>query len=219
MYILLYFSSNTSIAYTKSLHYLAQKEKRTLFLPIFITHSFTGVQQLLSIRVQTMKGIKGSDTRIEITFLPFLCFASIIGRCSIRNISSASLLRNAPVSPGEQRAGVHLLILTRSNCQFALLSRGAVKTIRASRRLFANKPRARAFISPPGGNPFPLFVQSSRSKAFKVISVNWREKNWPIVDDTIGLVSTVGTVYRPGSRSRNRSRNRLRGNCAVTVRR
>lgn len=136
-----------------------------------------------------MKGIKGSDTRIEITFLPFLCFASIIGRCSIRNISSASLLRNAPVSPGEQRAGVHLLILTRSNCQFALLSRGAVKTIRASRRLFANKPRARAFISPPGGNPFPLFVQSSRSKAFKVISVNWREKNWPIVDDTIGLVS------------------------------
>lgn len=123
-----------------------------------------------------------------------------------------------PVSPGEQRAGVHLLILTRSNCQFALLSRGAVKTIRASRRLFANKPRARAFISPPGGNPFPLFVQSSRSKAFKVISVNWREKNWPIVDDTIGLVSTVGTVYRPGSRSRNRSRNRLRGNCAVTVR-
>lgn len=87
-----------------------------------------------------------------------------------------------------------------------------------TRRLFANKPRARAFISPPGGNPFPLFVQSSRSKAFKVISVNWREKNWPIVDDTIGLVSTVGTVYRPGSRSRNRSRNRLRGNCAVTVR-
>lgn len=214
MYILLYFSSNTSIAYTKSLHCLAQKEKRTLFLPIFITHSFTGVQQLLSIRMQRWKGSKG----IEITFLPFLCFASIIGRCSIRNISSVSLLRNAPVSPGEQRAGVHLLILTRSNCQFALLSRGAVKTIRASRRLFANKPRARAFISPPGGNPFPLFVQSSRSKAFKVISVNWREKNWPIVDDTIGLVSTVGTVYRPGSRSRNRSRNRLRGNCAVTVR-
>lgn len=34
-----------------------------------------------------------------------------------------------------------------------VLSRGAVKIIRASRRLFANKPRARAFISPPGGNP------------------------------------------------------------------
>lgn len=218
MYILLYFSSNTSIAYTKSLHYLAQKEKNPLSSDIHYTF-FHRCSTIIIYPCATMKGIKGSDTRIEITFLPFLCFASIIGRCSIRNISSASLLRNAPVSPGEQRAGVHLLILTRSNCQFALLSRGAVKTIRASRRLFANKPRARAFISPPGGNPFPLFVQSSRSKAFKVISVNWREKNWPIVDDTIGLVSTVGTVYRPGSRSRNRSRNRLRGNCAVTVRR
>lgn len=201
MYILLYFSSNTSIAYTKSLHYLAQKEKRTLFLPIFITHSFTGVQQLLSIRVQRWKGSKEATRESK---LPF-CRSFVSLRSSVD--AQSEIYR------------VHLLILTRSNCQFALLSRGAVKTIRASRRLFANKPRARAFISPPGGNPFPLFVQSSRSKAFKVISVNWREKNWPIVDDTIGLVSTVGTVYRPGSRSRNRSRNRLRGNCAVTVRR
>lgn len=68
MYILLYFSSNTSIAYTKSLHYLAQKEKRTLFLPIFITHSFTGVQQLLSIRVQRWKGSKGATRESKLPF-------------------------------------------------------------------------------------------------------------------------------------------------------
>lgn len=141
---------------TKSLHCPAQKKKKKiLFLPIFITRSFTRVQQLLSTVCKRWKGSKGATLESK---LPFCCaplfrvdHRSITG--SIRNISSASLLRNASPSPGEQWAAVYLLILTRSNCQFALLSRGAVKTIRASRRLFANKPRARAFISPSGDVP------------------------------------------------------------------
>lgn len=122
---------------------------------------------------------------------------------------------------------MYLLILTRSNCQFALLSRGAVKTIRASRRLFANKPRARAFISPSGdvppsvAPPAPPLVQSSRSKAFKVISVNSREKKLAHCRrwfSTMHRYRIEDGVHRPGSRPvRGTGCNRLRGSRAPSL--
>lgn len=197
---------------TKSPHYLARnkkkKKKPSFFFPIFITHSFTGVQQLLSTRVQAMKGIKGSDTRIGITFLPAPLFRfdhSVDAQSEIYRVSLSfeTLLLSPPVSPGEQRAGVHLLILTRSNCQFALCYPAVLSKQYAplAACLRINREHAPLFhpreAIPP---PLPLsLVQSSRSKAFKVISVNWREKKLAHCRrwfSTIrqGLVSTVGKV-------------------------
>lgn len=147
---------------TKSPHYLARnkkkKKKPSFFFPIFITHSFTGVQQLLSTRVQAMKGIKGSDTRIGITFLPAPLFRFDHSVDAQSEIYRVPLSFETPPSPPRQPRGTTSRGAPSDPYAIQLpvcpvLSRGAVKTIRASRRLFANKPRARAFISPPGGNP------------------------------------------------------------------
>lgn len=210
MHILLYFSS--SIVYTSNKIFALpcakqKKKKLSFFFPIFITHSFTGVQQLLSTRVQAMKGIKGSDTRIGITFLPAPLFRfdhSVDAQSEIYRVPlSPSKRPPPPVSPGEQRAGVHLLILTRSNCQFALCYPAVLSKQYAplAACLRINREHAPLFhpreATPP---PLPLsLVQSSRSKAFKVISVNWREKKLAHCRrwfSTIrqGLVSTVGKV-------------------------
>lgn len=212
MHILLYFSS--SIVYTSNkisaLPCAKQKKKKeTLFLLPDIHYTFFHRCATIIIYPRASDERNQRERHSNRNYLFARSFVPLrsLGRCSIRNISSASLLRNAhplpPVSLGEQRAGVHLLILTRSNCQFALCYPAVLSKQYAplAACLRINREHAPLFhpreAIPP---PLPLsLVQSSRSKAFKVISVNWREKKLAHCRrwfSTIrqGLVSTVGKV-------------------------
>lgn len=193
-----------------------KKKKRTLFLPIFITRSFTRVQQLLSTVCKRWKGSKGATLESK---LPFCCaplfrvdHRSITG--SIRNISSASLSFETPAqAPGNNEPRCTFWSLrdpiASLPCYPAVLSKqyaplaACLRINREHAPLFHPRETSLPLLPPP---PSPL-VQSSRSKAFKVISVNSREKKLAHCRrwfSTMHRYRIEDGVHRPGSRSRNR---------------
>lgn len=220
MYILLFLLTRIAYSSNKIFALLCKKKKKkkeTLFLPIFITHSFIRVQQLLSTRAQTMKRIKGSDTRIEITFFcPLLCSASInrsmLNQKYIECLSPSKRPRQPRGTTGQGCTFWSLRDPIASlPCYPAVLSK-QYAPLAACLRI--NREHAPLF-HPRGAPPrSKLSIESFQGYLCELARKKIGPLSTMVFDDTIGLVSTVGTVYRPGSRSRNR----LRGNCAVSVR-
>lgn len=159
-------------------------------------------------------------------FAALLCSASITGRSPAQSeIYRVPLSFETPAqAPGNNEPRCTFWSLrdpiASLPCYPAVLSK-QYAPLAACLRI--NREHAPLFHPRETSLPLPPLVQSSRSKAFKVISVNSREKKlahcrWWF--STMHRTRIEDGVYRPGSRSRNRLQSVTNRwiTCAVSVR-